>query len=228
MKTLIIFVLACATAAADVPLVTFDGNPGTTFNFTEQGSPTTGTWDVREGHGVMDGEIRVDWDGGSGWPGFIRATAKGDFIDVSTAFGGSLILTVRSTSPEYTGFKVSFASTERWKTTKEACSDDLGPFKNRGCYIASFMVPAGRRFVPVRIPFSSFSGMWLYSSGEQYKTCAEDKTACPTAKTLAKILQIDLWAKGVKGKAHLEVKSIATSGEESKPSGIDYLQSAVV
>lgn len=177
------------------------------------------------------GDIRVEWGvqcSSGGWPGFIRATAAGHFIDASTALGGSLILMVRSTSPEYTGFQVSFGTTEKWKTAEEACSGDLGPNAHRGCYIASFTVPSGDDFVPVRIPFSSFSDMWFYGNGEQYKTCAEDKTVCPTAKTLASIQQIDLWAQGVKGKAHLEVKSIATSNEESNSSRIDYLRSAVV
>jgi len=268
MTTLIIFALMCGTAAADMLLVSFDGNVNTTFNFTEhdnvpgprasfkftehgnipgshaavtwkapESNPegfapacaSSGTWDVTNGHGVLDADIRVEWDCfHAGWPGFIRATAVGQFVDASAAFGGSLVLMVRSNSPEYTGFQVSFGTTEHWKTTKRACSGELGPYKPRGCYIASFTVPAGGDFVSVRIPFSSFSDMWLYGPNAAFKTCAEDKEACPTAQTLANIQQIDLWAAGVKGKAHLEVKSIAASSKEVDASRIDHLQSAVV
>jgi len=215
MSMVLIVAGAIALAVADVPLVTFDGSVQTSFDFKKYGEgnrpASSGTWRVEDGYGVFDGEVHAEWSGDyAGWPGLIRASAEGAFPDASMALGGALILTVRSTTPDYSGFRVSFGSTEKWSAEK-ACGGDLGPIKGRGCYKANFRVPAGGDFVAVRIPFSDFSDFWLHGSGELYKTCAEDKKACPTAKTLASIKRIELWAEGVSGPAHLEVKSIAVS-----------------
>eukprot|EP00964_Phaeocystis_antarctica_P052506 scaffold30759_cov62-Phaeocystis_antarctica.AAC.3 len=43
-------------------------------------------------------------------PGFIKAAADGAFADASGAAAGDLVLMVRSSTPSYTGFQVSFAS----------------------------------------------------------------------------------------------------------------------
>ena len=76
---------------------------------------------------------------GGGWPGLIRATAEGDFADASSTLGGSLILQVRSTTPGYSGFKISLATPEKWPKDKDyGCSGAFGPFGNKGCYKASF------------------------------------------------------------------------------------------
>jgi len=246
MKTLILLSMVSTamsmpanyTAAVSVPLVSFDGNPGTSFTFTEHDVPhswpdkppvSKATWDVTDGYGVLNGEIDIEWNPSydsatpAGWPGYIRATANGDFSNASTVSGGALVLMVRSSTPEYTGFRVSFGTTEQWKTTDEACSGTLGPNKNRGCYKASFMVPAGNEFVPVRIPFSSFGSLWLYGSGSIFKTCSEatgqwsckdpSSKDCPCiqSQSLDRMKSIDFWAEGVKGKVHLEVKSIVAS-----------------
>ena len=157
MKTAVILsvVAALATNATSdgrISLVTFDGKPGTTFNFTEQGKvdedgkPTkmmsSGTWDVAGGYGTLDADVVTEWNNdvaGWGWPGLIRATAEGDFADASSTLGGSLILQVRSTTPGYSGFKISLAIPEKWPKDKDyGCSGAFGPFGNRGCYKASF------------------------------------------------------------------------------------------
>lgn len=79
---------------------------------------------------------------------------------------------------------------------------------SRGCFKAKFAVPAGDGFQTIRIPFSNFSDMWSPSTGEQTKTCAEDKDVCPTAAKLAAIKRLEVWAEGAAGKAHLEIQSI--------------------
>jgi hypothetical protein len=100
-------------AAAAVALVTFDGTSGTTFTFQELNDPvmggqSNGTWSVASSYGVMDGDVR-DVPSLSA-PGFIKAAADGHFADVSSALGGSLVLEVRSSTPSYTGFRVTFAA----------------------------------------------------------------------------------------------------------------------
>jgi len=245
-----------ATSDGRIPLVTFDGKPSHTFNFTEQGIPndftdktkmrSSGTWIVTTGvygtrYGELDADVSTEWNNdwsnntnydNPGWPGLIRATAEGDFVDVSSALGGALILEVKSTTPAYSGFKITLATTEKWgKNSNQhdwGCSYEMGPYKNRGCYKASFTVPYGNEnqhadFVFVQIPLTNFGGSWLYGSGATWpgKNCTESKipgkwwphtlpdNQCLTAKTLADIKQISIWAEGVSGKVNLEVKSIS-------------------
>jgi len=226
-----------ATSDGRISLVTFDGKPGTTFNFTKQdkvgedGQPakmkSSGTWDVAGGYGALDADVVTEWNdavGGWGWPGLMRATAEGDFADASSTLGGSLILQVRSTTPGYAGFKISLATPEKWPKDQDyGCDGSEGPFANRGCYKASFTVPPSADFVSVQIPLTNFGGAWLYGSGNTSPgmNCTESKipgriwphklpaNECLTAKSLADIKQISIWAEGVAGTVNLQVRSIS-------------------
>ena len=104
-----------------------------------------------------------------------------------------MILAVRSSSSDYSGYRVSFGNT--WNAFKD--------FK------ASFSIEDGDEFSEVRIPFNTFSSEWDPATGDQTVTCAEDPKVCPTAKDLADIKSIEIWAEGVKGDVHLEIRSIA-------------------
>ena len=104
---------------------------------------------------------------------------------------GDLILNVRTTTPEYTGFRVSF-----------------GKYLSRE-FKADFSVAPGDKFAEIRIPFSRFSDHWSGETGDQTITCDEDPTVCPTSDDLSKINRIAVWAEGVKGDAVLHVKSIS-------------------
>lgn len=199
-------------SAADVALVTFDGSPATSFKFVELSDPvmggkSTGTWHVDEAgkFGVFDGEV-VDVPSLKA-PGFIKAAADGHFQDASAAASGELVLEVRSSTPEYRGFRVTLASGTM--SPAYACSGGGSLPLSRGCFKASFQVPEGSDFVTVRIPLSNFSDKWSPATGEQTKTCAEEKDVCPTASTLAGIKRIEVWAEGALGKIHLEVRSIS-------------------
>ncbi|KAL1525969.1 hypothetical protein AB1Y20_020795 [Prymnesium parvum] len=198
-----------AAAAEAVPLVTFDGAPSTTFTFAELNDPvmggqSRGTWAQGDGYGVIDGEV-VDVPSLKA-PGFIKSSADGKFADVSAAAGGELLLEVRSTTPDYKGFRVSFASGTAAPAYSCAGGGSI-PF-SRGCFKAKFSVPAGGEWSVVRIPFASFSDKWSPATGEQTSTCAADHDVCPTAKTLGRIKRFEFWAEGVDGKVHLEVKSV--------------------
>jgi len=208
-------------AAEAVGLATFDGAKGTTFTFTELNDPvmggkSTGTWHVdTDGHfGVFDGEV-VNVPSLRA-PGFIKAAADGAFPDASAAADGSLVLQVRSTTHDYKGFRVSFASGTL--SPAFACAGGGSIPLSRGCFKAKFLVPAGDDFMDVRIPFASFSDKWSPATGEQTTTCEDDKSVCPTAKTLSAIKRLELWAEGVNGKVHLEVQSIfADGGDPAQP-----------
>mmetsp|Transcript_48782 Transcript_48782/g.87862 ORF Transcript_48782/g.87862 Transcript_48782/m.87862 type:complete len:382 (-) Transcript_48782:72-1217(-) len=202
-----ISLLLAASARADVTLVSFsDGSVEfKELNDPVMGGKSTGTWHVDEaGHfGVFDGEV-VDVPSLKA-PGFIKAAADAQFPDASSA-AGELVLQVRSSTPEYAGFRVSFASGTM--APSYACSGGGSIPLSRGCFKAKFHVPAGEEFGEVRIPFSSFSDKWSPATGEQTKTCSEEADVCPTAKRLAAIKRIEVWAEGALGKVHLELKSI--------------------
>merc|ERR1712054_668729 len=159
-KPLLAATALCLALSSGMDVVTFDGS-ATTFKFVELNDPvmggrSTGTWDQSKGYGIFDGEV-VNVPSLSA-PGFIKASADGSFPDISAAAGGSLLLRVRSTTPTYSGFKVSFASGTL--SPAYACSGGGSIPLSRGCFKTKFSVPAGNDFTTVAIPFSSFSDMW--------------------------------------------------------------------
>jgi len=180
---------------ADIPLITFDGEASTTFKWEQTNDPvmggiSSGSWSINEaeGYGIEEGTVRDVPSLHA--PGFITAEARGNFNDASDAISGDLILNVRSRTPEYTGFRVSF-----------------GKYFSRE-FKADFSVSPGDDFSEIRIPFNKFSNHWSGETGDQTITCAEDPTVCPTSEDLAKINKIAVWGEGVKGDVVLEVKSV--------------------
>jgi len=199
---------------ADDLLVTFDGASGTTFKFIEENDPvmggkSTGTWTVNtdEGFGILDGEV-VDVPSLSA-PGFITSFADGNFKDVSVDIGGYVILSVRSTTPEYKGFRLSLtAGTE---SPAYACAGGGSlPFSG-GCYKAQFSVPSDDEFQDIRIPLTQFSDHWNPATGNHTKECSYDASVCITSRDLKEIKRVVFWAEGYNGKVHLEVKSVRFS-----------------
>jgi len=203
--------------AASGSLVTFDGAGSTTFKFVELNDPvmggkSTGTWSLGKGFGIMDGDV-VDVPSLKA-PGFIKAAADGKFPDVSDFIDGSLVLSVRTSTPDYAGYRVSFASGMASPAFSCAAGGSL-PF-SRGCFKQKFTVPAGSDFTDVKIPFHTFSDKWSSATGEQTTTCTQNKDVCPTASKLSQIKRIEFWGEGVAGKLHLEVQSVSAekaSGE---------------
>merc|ERR1711972_1262336 len=198
-------------------LVTFDNVAGTTFTFKELNDPvmggkSTGTWSLGKGFGILDGEV-VNVPSLKA-PGFIKAAADGKFPDVSEFIDGSLVLSVRTTTPEYAGYRVTFVSGAASPSFACAAGGSL-PF-SRGCFKQKFTVPSGSEFVEVKLPFNSFSDKWSSATGEHTAECATDSDVCPTASKLSKIQRIEFWGEAAAGKLHLEVKSVSAekaSGE---------------
>ena len=131
--------------------------------------------------GVMDGEV-VDVPSLQA-PGFIKAAADGAFPDAASASAGALELEVRSTTPQYAGFRVSLAAGA--VAPPYSCAGGGSIPLSRGCYKAKFSVPAGDGWHTVSVPFASFSDLWSPATGEHTKECSEDASACLTAKKLA-------------------------------------------
>merc|ERR1712166_656884 len=158
-----------------------------------------------DGFGIIDGEV-LDVPSLSA-PGFIKAQATGTFPDVSAFVDGSLVLSVRTSNPEFEGYRVTSVSGAF--SPSFSCSAGGSLPLSRGCYKQKFSVPAGDDFVDVKIPFNTFSDKWSSATGEQTTTCAESTDVCPTAAKLAKIQMLEFWGEGASGKLHLEVKSVS-------------------
>jgi len=187
-------------AAATVPLVTFDGTGvKTTHTFRETNDPvmggqSTGTFAVANGVGVFDGEVKdVPFLSA---PGFIKANAdKGDFADISSC--KSIVITAKN-GAAYDGYRMSFGTKRN-----PACSFFSGGFK------AKFAAPVTGDFTDIKIALDDFSNCNSDSTGEPTKLCKDDASVCPDAATLQNIETMSIWAEGVDGTVHLEIKSIA-------------------
>lgn len=215
---------AGATATAEdssVTLVTFDGSKGTSFDFLEDEDPVMGgeswgnwTSNTAEKYGSLSGEVTmvdrpaVSIVGAS--PGYIKAGALGSFPDAYSMAGGAFVLELRSLT-SYSTFHFSFASGTRI-CPQFSCKGGGHPPFSRGCYKAKFAVPQGADFSKVRLPLSDFSDEWNPATGEADKTCAQDSSACVTAKQLAAIQTVQVWAEGADGKVHLDIRSISVEG----------------
>lgn len=190
-------------------LVTFDGSAATTFEFKELNDPvmggrSTGTWSLGDGFGVLDGDV-VNVPSLKA-PGFIKAAADGKFPDLSDFIHGNLVLSVRTSTPDYAGYRIAFVSGAASPSFSCAGGGNL-PF-SRGCFKQKFSVPAGADFVEVKLPFSSFSDKWSSATGEHTEECAKNADVCPTAAKLSEIQRVEFWGEGAAGKLHLEIQSV--------------------
>lgn len=203
------------STTAGVTLATFDGATGTTFKFTELNDPvmggkSTGTWkvDTNEKVGVFDGEV-VNVPSLKA-PGFIKAAGDAKYFpDASSVANGDVVLTVRTSTPSYKGYRVTLVSGAT--SASFACAGGGALPFSRGCYKAKFSVPksTANEFQQVRIPLTDFSDLWSSATGEHTKECADDSSACLTASKLSKIQRVEVWAEGADGKVHLEVQKIS-------------------
>merc|ERR1712232_1117949 len=165
-----------------------------------------------KGFGILDGQV-VNVPALKA-PGFIKAAADGKFPDISAFIDGSLVLKVRTSTPDYAGFRVTFVSGAT--SASYACAGGGSLPLSRGCFKQKFSVPAGSEFVEVKLPFKTFSDKWSSATGEHTAECTTDKTVCPTASKLKKIQRVEFWGDGALGKLHLEVQSVSAesaSGE---------------
>lgn len=188
-------------------MVTFDGAKDTSHTWRETNDPvmggkSTGTFNIERGVGVFDGVCAIV--PALKAPGFINAgtvDALKRFPDISACKG--IELEVKS-SVAYAGYRFSFSNAH-----PSGAKFFASGFKSH------FDAPVGD-FAKVVIPFSNFTDLWDDATGLPIKTCQEDKQYCPDQKTLNNIKTVRLWAEGVEGKVHLELKSIAAVGCSGK------------
>jgi len=137
-------------------------------------------------------------------PGFITAVTGGGyfhhekFVDVSSCQG--LSVEAKDFSGGYKGYRMSFG------TAKPIG----GKFFAQG-YKAN-LYPTVGSFGTVQIPFTNFTDFWDDATGNPIHTCGENKNYCPDKKTLFDMKTMSIWAEGVKGTIHLEVRTISGYG----------------
>merc|ERR1712046_479561 len=81
-----------------------------------------------------------------------------------------------------------------------------GKFFAQG-YKADFHPTIGS-FGAVSIPFSNFTDFWDDATGKAIHTCQSNHEYCPDAQTLSNMETMSIWAEGVEGTIHLEIRSI--------------------
>jgi len=199
------------SSSSTLGLLSFDGAKSTTFPFHVVNDPVMGglsysTFKVHKGAGIFNGTVAIVPKLKA--PGFCNAetnllTLK-KFNDLSTAT--HLVLKVRTKTPEYKGFKFSFAA------------DTINP--QFWSYKTNFEVPGSwPQWSQVVIPWNRFSNDWSAFTGDcdspphprerKHKCCTPvTPEVCPTPKNLKHISQLGFWAEGHAGDFHLEIQSV--------------------
>jgi hypothetical protein len=214
---------ALVLGVADVlPLITFDDDPVTgnrkwqALNDPVMGGQSHSAFTAETSYGRFSGLCAIVPFLKA--PGFCKiATTHGMFekprlADASAYIGGSLYLEVRSSTPEYKGYKVDFSA-------KNTTRPRPGMHHSSPSFKADFVVPPGTDFTTVKVPFDSFSVDWSdYTgrcdtkdpTGEQHVCCSETHPeVCPQAHHLAQLTSFEIWSEGVEGNVTIELKSIS-------------------
>jgi len=197
-----------------IPLITFDKLRCTTFSFDLVNDPVMGGESASEFsiHANPNEDSFLRWNGtivdvpSLRAPGFCSIKTDHYFRSRFNDASGSthLKLLVKSTTPEYRGFKVSFSSIFTVLPT-------FWSFK------ADFNVPpsVSGEWQWVDIPFSNFSNNWSAYTGEPLTRCADDPKVCPKERDLKHIKRVTLWAEGSSAPFSLDVLGIYSGGAEA-------------
>merc|ERR1711907_669911 len=210
--------MAFAAPVRDAPgviLASFDGAKSTSFKWQALNDPVMGgqsfsSVKVEQGMMIFNGTCNIVPKLKA--PGFAKASTSSGwfhhnkFNDASAFINGSLQLKVRSSTPEYAGFKVEIGA-------KGVPARRFGG----GSFKSDFKVE-GTDWQVVNVPFDSFSYDWSDFTGEcdtkdptgqQHVCCsAVHPEVCPKAHYLSEITSLAVWAEGAAGKFHIEVQWI--------------------
>ena len=212
----------CAADATLTKLASFDGASGTTFKWRDLNDPvmggqSTSTFQVDANNrvGVFNGTCAIVPKLKA--PGFAKVSTTGwnTFPDVSAYLSGFMQLRVRSTTPEFAGFRMAFAAEGVPHTS----------IFGGGSFKAGFNLTDTTDFQIIQIPFSQFSYDWSPftgrcdtkdPTGQQHHCCSstDNFKYCPKSKYLSSITDIEIWAEGVEGDFHLEVDYIGVNGNK--------------
>jgi len=209
--------------ATDLKVITFDGANSTTASWRDVNDPVMGgssksTFQVTDQKtGFFNGTVaNVSFLKA---PGFAKIVGSADFADM-TGYD-TFKMRVRSSIPDYNGFKLTFAAPGMPKTQR---------FGEPG-WKADFKLQRSTDWQEVAVPFTQFSYDWseytgecntkdpdsLFHKGAQHYCC--DKSGlepskpevCIDPQYLSKVNTFEIYAEGVEGDFNIEVDYIAVS-----------------
>lgn len=199
---------------SSVTIASFDGSIRTweDTNDPVMGGQSTSTFKTMNGTGIFDGDARIVPSLKA--PGFCKSTGLGSSMDLSNYVNGAMVITARTSTPDYAGFKVAFGGKNVPKTS----------IFGGGSYKTDFNVTSAT-WQNITIPLRRFSYDWSgYTGrcdtkdpsrgvfpGQQHYCCDREPSkekVCPQPQYLSEITEVALWAEGVAGNFHLEVSSI--------------------
>lgn len=197
-------------------LISFPGARWLENNDPVMGGKSHGNWSVVDANGESFGRFQgaVEDVPFLKAPGFCRAVTISPMMKDASEYWG-LVITVRTTTPNYKGFKLS------WGTF--GAPRHHGGHEIEGSFKTSFQVPASTKgeWREVFLKFSDFSSDWSDFTGDcatkdpdgyQHKCCSKDAVeVCPNATYLRGINSFNVWAEGVKGDFGLDIKEIAAA-----------------
>mmetsp|Transcript_13268 Transcript_13268/g.17716 ORF Transcript_13268/g.17716 Transcript_13268/m.17716 type:complete len:216 (-) Transcript_13268:84-731(-) len=196
--------------ANDLVLATFgDDSLWTEMNDPVMGGSSSGNWSIINGNiGLFQGTVtNVSFLSA---PGFCQTSAN--IFANASAYGG-IALKVRSSTPDYKGFKFAFSAI--------GAPRHHGGHELQGSYKTSFAATSD--WTTVTLNFNQFSSDWSDYTGDcdtkdpdgyQHVCCSEENAqVCPDATRLARIDALSLWAEGTEGAFHLEILSINATNQ---------------
>lgn len=200
-----------AVASAQLTLVSFDSNG---YKWQEENDPVMGgesygNFSVQNGTGLFQGEVKnVSFLYA---PGFCQVLTTSLFkVDASNFT--AMALTVRSSTPDYAGFKFAFNAV--------GAPRHHGGHEATGSYKQNFVATA--EWSTVKLPMLNFSSDWSDYTGDcdtqdpdgYQHQCCDPVTApevCPDAARLSQITGYSFWAEGHEGKYNLEIKTVVAT-----------------
>jgi len=216
--------LALSTAlATDLKVVTFDGASGTTASWVDINDPVMGGGSTSS-FKVTDDKTLV-FNGTCAIvkflqaPGFAKIIGSASYADI-TGYDG-IKMRVRSSTPDYAGFKLGWAAPGIPKTSRFGGAS----------YKAGFKLQDTTDWQIIEVPMTQFSYDWsgytgrcdtkdpdsLFAKGAQHYCC--DKSGltpskpevCVDQKYLSQVKDFEIWAEGVQGDFNIEIDYIAAS-----------------
>lgn len=221
MQSLIAFFLSFAAMArgqiaqGKKSLISFPGPKWLENNDPIMGGQSHGNWSmVNNEFGRFQGTVKnVSFLHA---PGFCRAvTTSPMMLDASDYLGGGLLIAVRTTTPDYKGFRLSFGTV--------GAPRHHGGHEKEGSFKSGFTVGGSTpgQWQSIFLKFSDFSADWSDYTGEcttkdpdgfQHKCCTKASSeVCPNEKYLKGIISFNIWAEGVEGDFELDIKEIAAT-----------------
>jgi len=206
-------------AETEVKLATFDGAKGSSLKWRMlldpvMGGASTGKFSITaNGTALFKGSCKIVEKLAA--PGFanIEGTTSGKLADVTGT--SSLLLKLRSSTPEYQGFKIGFGA-------PGIPSGSI--FEREGSYKSEFNLTKTTDWQVVEVPISHFSRDTSGftgrcdtkdpRNGKQHYCCPGSGFApskpevCVESKYLSSINGLQIWAEGVEGKYDLEIEWI--------------------